>query len=135
MSKVIAGAGALAKRATCAEIEQQVAQRDRRAEAAIAAAMRRQVPDVGARVETTDRFSVEFEMQIAVVECLELNVPGDRYAVVSTSYFGFGAVDEQPPMRVELEILGSTLCHWSAVELAKVHLRRARIRAAIAYAV
>ncbi|MGW1998392.1 hypothetical protein, partial [Embleya sp. NPDC001921] len=61
MRTSIAGAVTLAKPPTQAEIDR----RDRRAGAAIAAAMRRQVPDVGARVETTDRFSVEFEMQIA----------------------------------------------------------------------
>jgi hypothetical protein len=118
---------------TCGEIDMAVAARGRRAGAAIAAAMRRQVPEVGARVETTDRFAVEREAQVAIVACLGMDEPSHRYAVVSTAYFGFGDLNEQPPTRVELKLLGWTLCHWSAEKLLKVHLRRARIRAAIAY--
>lgn len=118
---------------TNTEITEAVNRRDRRAGAAIAAAMRRQVPEVGARVETTDRFAVEREGQFAIVACLGMAEPSHRYAVVSTSYFGFGDLAEQPPARVDLKVLGWTLCHWSAEELLKVHLQRARIRAAIAY--
>lgn len=135
MRTSIAGAVSLAKRATCAEVEQQVARRDRRAEAAIAAAMRRQVPDVGAVVETVARWAVEFEAQVAVVACLGMDDPSHRYAVVTSSYFGFRDPGERPPLRVELRIVGWTLCRWSAERLAAAHLRRARIRAAIAYAV
>lgn len=131
MNHTIAGAVTLAKPPT----QMEIARRDRRAEAAIAAAMRRQVPDVGAVVETTDRWAVEYEGQVAIVGCLGMDDPSRRYAVVSTSRFGFGGSDEQPPLRVEVDILGWTLCHSSAEKLAGVHLRRARIRAAIAYAV
>jgi hypothetical protein len=118
---------------TSAEITTAVAARGRRAGAAIAAAMRRQVPEVGARVETVDRWAVEYVGQIAIVECLGRPEPSERYAVVSTSHFGFGDLHEAPPMRVELTLLGWTLCRWSAERLASAHLRRARIRAAIAY--
>ncbi|MFI1580078.1 hypothetical protein [Embleya sp. NPDC020630] len=125
MSKVIAGAVSLAKRATCADIERAVALRDSRARAAIVAALRAQQPRVGRFVSVVSRRPVDEIRQVVVIECLEM--PADeRYVVAEAALFGFGAADEVPPRDVRLFRYDTTDCRWRALLLAERFERELR---------